>query len=189
MPQRKMIQLSTSSAFDASRTMATLKSGATQAGVDLFLAYGIELRSTLSRVEPAKAKRRKDLAFLSIAGFAGPHFSGFVGLGVAETLLRRSNDTQSSSYDWMAELANQFVGRIKNRLLKQGIVIHRTPPAVVQGYAPSLFYSMVDFKPVALTDDSDAVFIWMKLEPSLDGADLPTPPCGDVLGEGEMLLF
>ncbi|MES1204605.1 MAG: hypothetical protein ABUS79_01585 [Pseudomonadota bacterium] len=178
----------------ASPTFLILRNGVTQSGLDLFSAYGIDFSAAADGVPPLDGT--SDVVcptYLAFAGFGGPHLSGFVVLGVPERVLRRSNVTLSSLDDWMAELANQFLGRIKNSLWRQGIPISRIPPAIVSGGTGSLFLGRTDAPPVTLTDHADSVWIWVKSEPSLEsledlGAGQPRVE-RDVLAEGEMVLF
>jgi hypothetical protein len=167
----------------ASDFFETLGCGATQAGVDLFAAYGVELNPVLGKL------RTSDVKFLSIAGFVGPQFSGFVGLGTTEGVLRRSNRTTSSPHDWMAELSNQLIGRIKNQIAGKGVLIHRVPPAVFVGDVPAMLYALVTLKPVTLTDDDDSVFLWTKFEPSITATDVWPEAETGIMAEGEMVLF
>ncbi len=171
---------------DKSRIPELLRKKTTQAGLDLFAAYGIELDPTPVAVDAAAIS---NIAFVTVAGFANPHFSGFVGLGTTHGILRRSNSTASSSRDWTAELANQLLGRIKNRLLKDGIVIQRVPTATIQGCPPFLFCMQTSAQPVALTDHQDTIFIWIESGPSLAEDEAWSATDTAVLGEGEFVLF
>jgi hypothetical protein len=163
-----------------------LRQAATQSGTELFAAYGINLVPTGKNME---ADATVTIGFLSVAGFSGPNFSGFVVLGTTEATLRRSNSTESAASDWMAELGNQLLGRLKNRLLRAGIPIYRVPPAVMSGSAPSLFYARGGVKPVRLNDHGDTVFIWTEFEPSFEPSEVAFSPDTGVLAEGEVLLF
>ena len=137
----------------------------------------------------ADAETVANIAFVTVVGFTSPDFSGFVGLGTTHKMLRRSNRTASSSRDWTAELANQLLGRLKNRLLREGIMIHRVPAATIQGCPPSLFCSQTCLRPISLISDNEPVFIWIEAEPSLATAEELPPADTEVLAEGEMVLF
>jgi hypothetical protein len=173
-------------ALRSSDISGMLRRATTQSGKDLFAAYGLNLRPTDKGLEgdtPAA------VAFLSVAGFSGPSFSGFVVLGTTETVLRRCNNTASASCDWMGELGNQFLGRIKNCLLRQGIRIYRVPPAVMSCSSPSLFYAPRGVKPVTLSDHGDKVLIWTEFEPAFEESGIALLPDDGVLAEGDVILF
>jgi hypothetical protein len=169
---------------------ADLRDEVMGAGLDLFAAYGIRLAANQTATDASGTPAGcPPVRFLGVCGFGGPAFTGHVILGASEGALSRSNKTWSSGDDWMAELANQFLGRIKNRLLRQGISVHRVPPVVIKGAAIALLRSHAGGAPLALDDGQDCVLIWLDSQPSTDdAASVPEPAC-DVLGEGEMLLF
>jgi hypothetical protein len=171
-------------AADASHASAILRRGTVRSTVALFAAYGVRL----TPAPPLAELELGDIEFLSVAGFSGPDFSGFVVLGTSENMLHRSNSTTSTSSDWMAELGNQLLGRIKNSLLREGISIHRVPPAVVRGTAGSMLCARIGTKPVAFIDNQEIVLIWTEFEPSVELAEARTPDA-DVLAEGDMVLF
>jgi hypothetical protein len=173
------------SATDASHASAILRRGTVRSTVALFDAYGIRLTPAPPEGD---VELRDDIHFLSVAGFAGPDFGGFVVLGTTENMLHRSNSTRSSASDWMAELGNQLLGRIKNSLLREGISIHRVPPAVVKGGGRSMLCARMGTKPVAFIDHEDMVLIWTEFEPSVEAAEARIPDA-EVLAEGDMILF
>lgn len=180
-----MQQLQVSNDIPSSECLAALlRERSTCCGRELFAAYGIPL-------SPAECQGTvPKLAFFTIAGFAGAHFGGSVVLGVDEAILRRSNKTTSGAADWIAELGNQFVGRIKNRLLREGICISRVPLAVISAQALGMVCARPGTEMVRLADDNDAVWIWVDCEATrLEEADAVPLEERNALGEGEMLLF
>lgn len=175
-----------STALGGSALADVLRRGSAQCGVDLFAAYGIKLSPA-----PALPPASPEPAFLSIGGFAGPCFAGFFILGANEVVLRRCNSTRSSSGDWIAELGNQLLGRIKNCLVREGIPVHRVPPAVVQASVPSALHLHPGMESVKLSDDRDAIWLWIEWEmdaTAVSAAVLP-PSETNVLVEGDAILF
>jgi hypothetical protein len=89
--------------------------------------------------------------------------------------------------DWLAELTNQLLGRVKNRLLAFGTVIHCSTPVVLGGerIAP------ISSQPLGhlFTADGGLVSVWFDtvvrpdftLSPRADALELPS--------EGDALLF
>lgn len=90
-----------------------------QACIDLFAYYEIEL---------APGAEPRPLSRCGVIGFSGNDLRGSVMLGCTEDLLRAA-DTQ----DWLGELTNQLMGRIKNRLLQHDIAIFSSLPVVLGG--------------------------------------------------------
>jgi hypothetical protein len=173
----------------ASALPGVLREGVTRSGLELFAAYGVELSLAHPDVGTEQlAAVAAEIVFLGFAGFGGPQLSGSLVLGATDGVLRRSNNTDSAADDWMAELANQFLGRIKNRLLRAGIPIHRIPPAVMRGPAAAL-RSTRGGRPVALMDRDDAVLIWIESELPLAGSEARFQEQPDVMEEGEVILF
>jgi hypothetical protein len=160
-----------------------------RAGLDLFAAYGVRFSPVAVDDDPVHISGTSPpVLFLGVCGFGGTTFTGHVVFGASENVLSRSNNTRSTSADWMAELANQFLGRIKNGLLRQGIHVHRVPPVVIKGAAVALAHGD-SAAPLALADGRDRVLIWIDTEPSTEGASAAPEPAMDVLSEGEMVLF
>jgi len=94
---------------------------------------------------------------------------------------------EATMRDWLAELTNQLLGRVKNRLLALGTVIHCSTPVVLGGerIAP------IQSQPLGhlFTADGGVVSVWLD---TLIRPDFQLSPSDDVsaLGrEGDTLLF
>jgi hypothetical protein len=161
----------------------------TQAVLDLFAAHGIEFNQESLGCDNEPALQT-ELSFLGLAGFSGPFFSGYIVLKAGEHLLRHSNQTTSDPADWMGELANQLLGRIKNRMLREGIALMRLPTAVAMGLGASLLGEGECPPLITLNNGHGSVMVWMKTEPSCDlGECTVVEPDNGVMAEGEMVLF
>jgi hypothetical protein len=96
----------------------------------LFGHYGVELRP----LEQPAAAVLQPLLCCGVAGFHGRGIRGTAILGTSREILTRSNPGTGPGYrDWTAELANQFVGRIKNQLLQHALELEMATPAVIRG--------------------------------------------------------
>jgi hypothetical protein len=171
MTAREVEQLFTRVAFDA--------------GMALFLAYDVSL-------EPADLEgyhNMPELTLLSVIGFSGRGIGGSLVLGSTGEPLRRSNPSQSTDRDWIAELANQLLGRIKNRVMRSGIEFYAMPPSVVSGHHLVPVTSQPDFRPWLFATRGGIVCLWievsagpeLELDQRLLAADIPN--------EGDILLF
>jgi hypothetical protein len=163
-----------------------LREDVLKAALELFASYGIRFWVAEGTGQAAGAP---PAGLLGVCGFGGPAFAGHVVFGASAGTLSRSNHTRSSSDDWMAELANQFLGRIKNQLLRNGIHVQRVPPVVIKGATVPPTNGPAGEECLALADGQDWVFIRMDLQPSTDDVPTANEPATDVMLEGDMVLF
>jgi hypothetical protein len=173
--------------------------GVRQSGIELFAAHGIDLAAHLlsgnvddhrtTGASLAEATPTAPTTFTSVAAFMSAQVHGYIVLSTTESVLCRSNGTTSPPDDWMAELANQFLGRFKNRLLRQGVQIQRMPPAVFRGQSTRL-HNLHNMYEVLLSCGDAWVHIAVDLEPAVTFVEVD-PPCDDtaVPAEGDLLLF
>jgi chemotaxis protein CheX len=99
---------------------------------ELFAAYEVEVE--VSR-RPGTNSESADEVFAGVIGFTGDSMRGTLVLAPTRALLERSHRGLSCELrDWAGELANQLLGRIKNRLRGVGIEIHVTTPVVLRGH-------------------------------------------------------
>ena len=171
MPAREVEQLFTVMAFEA--------------GMSLFSAYDVSL-------EPSDLdtfRRNSDVNLLSVIGFAGKEISGTLVLGATREPLARSKPNRASDRDWIAELANQLLGRIKNKILRRGIVFYAMPPAVVSGEHLAPVVSGADFRPCVFTTPGGIVCLWIELHLAGDLQPDPSVAEDGIPDEGDLLLF
>lgn len=81
---------------------------------------------------------REDLCIASI-GFTGPEVRGSLVIMAADEVLAaslsgvaRDEANDELFADWAAELANQLCGRLKNKLLRQGVQVTISVPSVLR---------------------------------------------------------
>jgi CheY-specific phosphatase CheX len=132
-----------------------------------------------------------EMALCGVVGFVGRRISGTMLLATSLEPLETSNTCAASARDWMAELSNQLFGRIRNRLLRRGLELIGTPPAVMRGDHLAAMSERAVGHPIVLRDPSGGkVCLWMDYT---IGADLPiamtalTPE--EIPSEGTILLF
>ncbi len=147
--------------------------------VELFSHYGVAIRPT--------ERSDSNLAFCAIIGFTGNDMSGSLLVACSREPLTLAGENVRNIHDWLAELANQMLGRIKNRLLGLGTVIYATTPIILRGehLAPlgdqprsQLFFA-----------NGGVLSVWFDVD-LLSNLELATTP--DVsasVREGETLLF
>jgi CheY-specific phosphatase CheX len=162
---------------DAETFATVLKEAATE----LLGLYGVRLRP-LEPDEPRGSLNTDDL--VAILPFAGPRLSGQLLLAGSEELVARtlpSEDLRTEEFllDWAGELANQVLGRVKERLLRRGADLDVDTPTVYFGHeAP---FGLLDpFSTVGhmLRHDASEMFVCFEVHAE-DGfrlTDDPTPP-------------
>jgi len=161
----------------------------TSAASELFAARGIGVR-------PA-AGADVSIEYAATIGFASDGMRGVIGLGMSPGTLQRmttQDQPKGTTYngeDWLAESANQLLGRLKNKLLRYGVVLSIALPTVLQGVRLQfLGTGTTTLWTHALDSDLGPFWVWLDVrcneqlvlaevdDPSVEGAP-----------EGELLLF
>lgn len=164
---------------------AVVEAVARDACKSLFEAYGV----TLTEIDPDEAATSSGTLLLgSVIGFTGPNLRGTCILTATEQPLSRSNPVSGTLRNWIAELANQLIGRVKNQLLIRGAEVYVTTPVVMRGEHLAPLPRFV-LKPMAFLDDSGgSVLLWVEVEADPNfrfSSSPPAPPAS----EGETFLF
>ena len=111
--------------------------------VALFEAFGVRAEP----VPPSDKRSAATRSTLSIIGFAGKPLRGSLVFTADEALLLRTythcldadaDVPDLDASDWSAELANQLLGRIQNKLQVQGIVLYTSTPTSLSGLVRSM---------------------------------------------------
>ncbi len=99
--------------------------------VDLLDHYGIAVHGIEPSTQPREIRGHQ---VAGIIGFAGAHMGGTVAVRSPSSLVRECLPIAGAAAevnvlgDWIAELANQLVGRTKNKCLRYGTSFRITPP-------------------------------------------------------------
>lgn len=114
------------SAHDAFRTVLS------EAVTELLQHYGMHVVAVEAVAAPIEIRGHQ---VAGIIGFAGSEVSGTVAVRAGSPLVRdclpiaaAAGEEALALGDWIAELANQLLGRTKNKLLRFGTAFHITPP-------------------------------------------------------------
>ena len=138
----------------------------TSACEELFARYGVAAKRVGEEEEPTEP----DFFMCAIIGFAGRDVWGTLILAVTEEISDSSNPVfgnggkrVSLRRDWVGELANPLLGRVKHELLRHGVEIHTNLPAVLRGrhLAP---LPRVELKPLKFALAGGAAAVWLEVE-------------------------
>lgn len=109
---------------------------------ELFAASGV----TVTRISGPRLRHPKHLQDLvGMIGFAGPSAKGSIGIRTPRVVAVQTHPLRASgpideaaSEDWMGELTNRLLGRVKNHCLSLGLELYIGVPRVVTGTAMDL---------------------------------------------------
>lgn len=153
--------------------------------VELFADYGVTL-------SPGPSQDHGDgFLMCAVIGFSGDHVRGSLMLASTGEPLGGSHPTGATGERaWIAELSNQLLGRIKNRVLAHGATICVATPLVLRGQhlAPVPRAELAPHPFVA--DTGGHVCLWLDAEIA-EGFDLTVEPrvVPGAPAEGEALMF
>jgi hypothetical protein len=156
-----------------------------EAGMALFQAYDVSLEPT----DLEDYRKGPELNLVSVIGFAGRGISGTLVLGATKEPLERSKPGRASERDWIAELANQLLGRIKNKVMRVGIEFYAMPPAVVSGNHLAPVTSHADFRPWVFATPGGIVCLWIEVAAAPELHPDVALMTADIPAEGDVLLF
>lgn len=166
--------------------------------LDLLVASAEELfdsyKCTISRREITGASVPGQEVNLGAAcGFTGEFVRGMLAIAIDDQLASVinpvANGAKDANYDWIGELANQLLGRLKNKLLSWNVEVALSTPVVVHGAQLSIASlqrkaEQIDFN----ANESSTISVWWdaEVDPALELTQENAP---EVQAEGEMVLF
>ena len=159
---------------------------AIDATYELFDSYGVAIHFT----EITESKKESINGFLGMIGFSGVQIKGSVSVWASSEVLEKTGYSEFDKTDWIAEIANQILGRIKNKLIRFNVeVMTGTPTSIETGDLILNFIQRNVKKYRFIHNDKqqilillDIVFDDIAVVESIENAD-------EAVEEGEMLLF
>lgn len=132
----------------------------------------------------------EDLVLVGIIGFTAKEMRGSLVLGVGSKPLCRVAEDAGQHRDWIQELSNQLLGRIKNRLIAFGVDLDMTTPMSMRGLHLVLEPNALEASPLLFhTPDGGAVCVLCDAE-FTPGFELAQQEgAEEVPDEGALLLF
>jgi hypothetical protein len=156
-----------------------------EACISLFKDYSLPLQRAAAR----RLEGDSELVYCGIVGFSGEQMRGSVLLASSREPLGRTSPTNDASFrEWIAELSNQLLGRVKNKLIPRGVTLHLSTPVVLRGQylAP---VPRVELVPLLFCCDGGYVCVWFDAELK-EGIDLSQlQENAGMISEGDSVLF
>lgn len=165
---------------ERSDTTRMIQSLAGAACIELLQAYGVTLT-------PSNGWGDSDeVMFSGVMGFVGDRVRGTCLLAAPQGTVEAAAPQDASARDWVGELANQLVGRLKAKLLARGATIALSTPVVLRGVRLSPL-PRTDVEPVVFHSPTGKVLVWLEVEIE-DGFELGEERALQAT-EGELLVF
>ncbi len=131
-----------------------------------------------------------DVLYCGVIGFTGDGIRGNVVLAGSSAALDQSNPIPGSRVrDWIGELTNQLIGRIKNRLIKHGVEVYITTPIVLRGKQIALETSDASPLPLYFAGQKGGVAVWFDVDSDPEFELAEEEQSSATLDEGMSLLF
>jgi hypothetical protein len=132
---------------------------------------------------------RRELVFCSVIGFSSEQMRGTLVLATSSEPLGRTSPVQGASLrEWIAELSNQLLGRVKRQLAERGLILAISTPVVLRGQHLRPLPNK-EAEPLIFDCEGGCVCVWMdaELAPELDLSQVQED-C-QIMGEGDAMLF
>lgn len=153
--------------------------------ISLFSDYSLPLKRAESKTESSDTS----LLYCGVVGFTGEQMRGAILLATTREPLGRTSPVSDTSFrEWIAELSNQLLGRVKNKLMSRGVLLHMSTPVVLRGQHLTPLTAN-ELKPLVFECEGGVVCVWMDAE-IVGGIDLNVEQSDTgSISEGEGMLF
>jgi len=150
--------------------------------VELFAAYGVSLNGS-----PAEFIVSEEVLLSGVIGFVGPELRGTCLLVANRSPIELSSPQKEHTRDWVGELTNQLVGRLKRKFSRFGLEVALTTPVVLSGVHLRPMPRR-ELSPRVFSSDSGSIMVWVEVEAEPGFALGPAvSDAGDA--EGDVLMF
>jgi hypothetical protein len=126
--------------------------------IELFDAYGLPL------AQGNDGWRESPEQLISgVMGFVGPRVRGTCLLAAEPAAVQATCPPEGRMRDWVGELSNQLVGRLKKKMLSRGVEVALTTPIVLTGVRLQPL-PRGRIEPTAFSSDKGFVVVWVEVE-------------------------
>ena len=165
---------------ERTETTRAIQALAGQSCVELLQAYDVPLTPSEGWAES------DEVMFSGVMGFVGDSVRGTCLLAAPQGTVEAAAPKAAGARDWVGELANQLVGRLKAKLMARGATIALSTPVVLRGVKLSPL-PRTDVEPVVFDSPAGKVLVWLEVEIEADfqlGQERAL-----AASEGELLVF
>ncbi|MFZ5896911.1 MAG: chemotaxis protein CheX [Myxococcota bacterium] len=155
---------------------------AAESCLELFEAYSFPLTQIESSFDALD-----ETVLSGVMGFVGTRLRGTCLLTSTAGPLEASCPTGNRARDWIGELTNQLVGRLKTKLIARGVEVFMTTPIVLTG-ARIRPVPRGMLQPTVFSSSKGGVMVWVEAESGRDLTLSSEAPAQDT-GEGDILIF
>ena len=151
----------------------------------LFAHYQLDIRAR----QPNDAVEVEPFLLCGVIGFTSRKMRGVLALATTKEPLELTNPTSTTHRDWICELANQLLGRVKNQMLMRRVELlpsiaialrgEHLSPVIEQGLVSELFTAQQGVVCVWVDCEFDDDFVFPETSEGVP------PP----ISEGDQLLF
>jgi CheY-specific phosphatase CheX len=166
---------------ERSETTRAIQALAGQSCIELLQAYNVPLTPI------AEGWTESDeVMFSGVMGFVGDSVRGTCLLAAPQGTVEAAAPKDAGARDWVGELANQLVGRLKAKLMARGATIALSTPVVLRGVRLSPL-PRTDVEPVVFDSPAGKVLVWLEVE--IDDHFQLGEERALTASEGELLVF
>jgi hypothetical protein len=154
---------------------------AATACIELLHAYGVDAAAA-----PEGWAAPNEFMLAGVMGFVSERLVGSCLLAGTRDVLMATAPKDARPRDWVGELANQLVGRLKSKLMGLGVTITMNTPVVLSGISLSPL-PRTDVPPVVHQTPLGRLLVWVEAEVDPDFSwgepqELPAT-------EGDLVVF
>ncbi len=150
--------------------------------VELFGAYGVVLSPSTAEFIVSD-----EVLLSGVIGFVGPELRGTCLLVANRSPIELSSPQKDHTRDWVGELTNQLVGRLKRKFLGFGLEVALTTPVVLSGVHLRPMPRR-ELSPRVFSTDSGSIMVWVEVEAEA-GFELGPAVSDGTSAEGDVLMF
>ena len=150
--------------------------------IELFAAYGVTLHSS-----SAEFIDSEEVLLSGVIGFIGPDLRGTCLLVSNRTPIELSSPQKDYKRDWIGELTNQLVGRLKRKFLGFGLEVTLTTPVVLSGLHLRPIPRR-ELSPRVFRTESGSIMVWVEVEAE-PGFQFGPAVSDQSSEEGDVLMF
>lgn len=190
--------MQTNETINISDTRVVIAEQLTESCKELFESYEVSLKATNNK--KSLESEKEGVHLIGLLGVTSEGLRATVAIQTCDQILQDTfpadldDDRDQKIQDWIGELSNQLLGRLKNKLLPYGCELTLGIPTVIQG---TQLEAILPRKSETsshrfISEQNNDVALFLSTIVEEDSFTLQTPDAetqDDVMSEGELLFF